>query len=93
MPRTSILEMPVWQRKRPIQATWLHPNSLSNLPVAKSRANRIAFRGGAISAAVAQQLYTLLVGGSNPSSPTIFLGKLDTRPSWQELRDGFEDTR
>ena len=27
-------------------------------------------RGGAISAAVAQQLYTLLVGGSNPSSPT-----------------------
>ncbi len=28
---------------------------------------------GAISAAVAQQLYTLLVGGSNPSSPTIFM--------------------
>ncbi len=31
---------------------------------------------GAISAAVAQQLYTLLVGGSNPSSPTmVFAGE------------------
>ena len=30
----------------------------------------------AIGAVVAQQLYTLWVGGSNPSSPTILLGKL-----------------
>jgi hypothetical protein len=29
--------------------------------------------GRAISAVVAQQLYTLWVGGSNPSSPTIYL--------------------
>gem|GEM_PF-503811 len=36
-----------------------------------ARPERYPARGGAISAAVAQQLYTLLVGGSNPSSPTI----------------------
>ena len=28
--------------------------------------------GWALSAVVAQQLYTLLVGGSNPSAPTMF---------------------
>jgi hypothetical protein len=32
----------------------------------------------AISAVVAQQLYTLLVGGSNPSSPTIRISFLSS---------------
>jgi hypothetical protein len=32
--------------------------------------------GQAIGAVVAQQLYTLWVGGSNPSSPTILFGRL-----------------
>src|SRR5262245_36276707 len=41
-------------------------------PLCNSRANTLlSNRPGAISAVVAQQLYTLWVGGSNPSSPTI----------------------
>ena len=45
----------------------------TELPFVKARPAGYSARGRALGAVVAQQLYTLWVGGSNPSAPTIFL--------------------
>src|SRR5439155_21834897 len=76
--------LPLWAKGREKR-----PNSPLVIRVVRRAGNALgcAASGGprAISAVVAQQLYTLWVGGSNPSSPTRFRGLF----RWRETEEQF----